>query len=149
MTWTIAPFSTNRLLKREVGHWQKRSCVMGVICQLLQTISSGTCRNRRVCKICKQKHPTGLYDVHQREYLGASSVLVVSNFAEMDMKCASTGIPAKIISMCVVPVKIGHVVTQKEVSTLAMLDNCSQGTFMKESIKEKLGISGRKTEITI
>ena len=87
--------------------------------------------------------------MHQREYLGASSVLVVSNFAEMDMKCASTGIPAKIISMCVVPVKIGHVVTQKEVSTLAMLDNCSQGTFMKESIKEKLGISGRKTEITI
>ena len=143
MTWTIAPFSTNRLLKREVGHWQKRSCVMGVICQLLQTISSGTCRNRRVCKICKQKHPTGLYGVE------ASSVLVVSNFAEMDMKCASAGIAAKIISMCVVPVKIGHVVTQKEVSTLAMLDNCSQGTFMKESIKEKLGISGRKTEITI
>ena len=31
-------FSKNRLLKREVGHWQKRSCVMGVIFQLLQTL---------------------------------------------------------------------------------------------------------------
>ena len=38
MTWTIAPFLTDRLLKREVGHWQKRSCFMGVICQLLETI---------------------------------------------------------------------------------------------------------------
>ena len=31
MTWTIAPFSTNRPLKREVGNWQKKSCAMGVI----------------------------------------------------------------------------------------------------------------------
>ena len=38
MTWTIALFSTNRLSKREIGHWQKGSCVMGVIYQLLQTI---------------------------------------------------------------------------------------------------------------
>ena len=38
MTWTIALFLTDRLLKREVGHWQKRSCFMGVIRQLLETI---------------------------------------------------------------------------------------------------------------
>ena len=37
MTWTIAPFQKT-LLKREVGHWQKRSCVMGVIFQLLQIL---------------------------------------------------------------------------------------------------------------
>ena len=85
----------------------------------------------------------------ENDNLGASSVPVVNNFAEMDLKCASAGIPAKIISMCVVPVIIGHVGTKKEVSTLAMLDKYSQGTFMKESIKKKLGISGRKTEITI
>ena len=36
--WTVAPSSINRLLKTEVGNWQKRSCVMGGICQLLQTI---------------------------------------------------------------------------------------------------------------
>ena len=85
----------------------------------------------------------------ENDNLGASSVQVVSNFAEMDMKCASAKIPAKIISMCVVPVKIGHVRTKKEVSRLAILSNCSQRTFMKENIKKKLGISGRKTEITI
>ena len=122
------------------------------------------CSNRRICKICNQKHPTGLHgyvpkrrdrsnsattssaNPIENDNLRASSVPVVSNFAEMEMKCASAGIPAKIISMCVVPAKIGHVHTKKEVSTLAMLDSCSQGTFMKGSIKEKIGISGKKTE---
>ena len=85
----------------------------------------------------------------ENDSLGADSVSVVSNFAEMDMKYASTGIPDKIISMCVVLVKIGHVGTKKEVSTIAMLDSCSQGTFMKESIKKKLGVTGSKTEIMI
>ena len=127
-----------------------------------------TCSNKRICKICNQKHPTGLHgyvpkrrggskisattsvaNPIENDNLGASRVPVVSNFAEMDTNCASTGIPAKIISMCVVPVKIGHVGTKKEVSTLVMLDNCSQGTFMREGIKKKLGISGKKTEITI
>ena len=127
-----------------------------------------TCINRRICKMCNQKHPTGLHgyvpkrrgrsnisattsaaNPIENDNLGASSVPVVCNFAEIDMKCASIGIPAKIISMHVVPVKIGHVGTKKEVSTLAMLDNYSHGTFMKESIKKKLGVSGRKTKITI
>ena len=44
---------------------------------------------------------------------------------------------------------ICHVGAKKEVSTLAILDNCSRGTLMKEIILKKLGISGRKTEITI
>ena len=92
-----------------------------------------SCSDRRVCKICNQKHPTGLHayvpkrrvrsniattssaNPIENDNLGASSVPVVNNFAEMDLKCASGGIPAKIISMCVVPVKIGLVGTKKEV----------------------------------
>ena len=81
--------------------------------------------------------------------LGASCVQVFINFTQMDTRCASAGITAKIISMCVVPVKFGLFRTKEKVSTLAMVDNYSQGTFMKESIKKKLGINGNKTEITI
>ena len=51
--------------------------------------------------------------------------------------------------MGVAPVKIGHVGTKEEVSSPAMLDNYSQGTFIKESINKKLGVSARKNEITI
>ena len=85
----------------------------------------------------------------ENDNLGASRMPVFSNLTEMDMKCASAGILAKIISMCIAPVKIGHAGAKKEVSTLAMLDNCSHGTFMKESIQKNLVISGRKTKITM
>ena len=51
--------------------------------------------------------------------------------------------------MCVVPVKFSHATTKKEVPTLAMLDNCSQGTFLKQRIKGRLDISGRKTDVFI
>ena len=60
---------------------------------------------------------------------GDVNTLLQSNFAEIDVKCASTGFPANIISMCIVPVKLSHAKTKKEVSTLSMLDKCSQGTF--------------------
>ena len=85
----------------------------------------------------------------ETEYTKQSNCPICGGKHDMDY-CTifnkQTGIPAKIISMCVVPVKIGHVGTKTEVSTLTMLDNCSQGAFMKESIKK---IRGRKTEITI
>ena len=145
----------------------KRNLCYGCYMPITADHNVRNCSNRRVCKICNQKHPTSLHGYVQKrrdgsniattssanpienDNLGGSSLPVVNNFAEMDLKCTSAGIPAKIISMCVISVKIGHVGTKKEVSTLDMLDNCSQGTFMKESIKRKLGISGRKTEITI
>ena len=46
-------------------------------------------------------------------------------------------------------IKFTHAGTKKEVSKFAMLDNCSQGCFIKNKIRERLGASGRKTEIII
>ena len=123
-----------------------------------------SCINRRICKMYNQTglHPcapkrigrnnsvtTSVANPIENDNLGASRMPVFSNLTEMDMKCASAGILAKIISMCIAPVKIGHAGAKKEVSTLAMLDNCSHGTFMKESIQKNLVISGRKTKITM
>ena len=62
---------------------------------------------------------------------GDVNTLLQSNMAEVDVKYASTDFPANIINMCVVPFKLSHVKTKKEVSTLAMLDSCSQETFLK------------------
>ena len=124
-----------------------------------------TCKTRITCKICNQKHPTGLHVcISKKKGINVNNgghstkghndgqdgnTLLQSNIAEVDVKCASTGFPANIISMCVVPVKLSHAKTKKDVPTLAMLDNCSQGTFLKQSIKDRLGISGRKTDIII
>ena len=50
----------------------------------------------------------------------------------------------EVISMCVVPVWVGHRNSRKMVKTYAMLGNCSQGSFIKDEIIENLGISSRK-----
>ena len=55
---------------------------------------------------------------------------------------------SEIINMYVVPVKI----IQKFdaiVKTYAMLENCSQATFVKECLLGYLGLRGRKTSIVI
>ena len=50
-----------------------------------------------------------------------------SNFAGMDLKSASSRITSNVISMCVVLAKVSYAGTKKQISTYAMLDNCSQG----------------------
>ena len=49
--------------------------------------------------------------------------------------------------MCVVPVWVGHRNSRKMVKTYTMLDNCSQGPFIKDEIIEDLGISDRKLKL--
>ena len=41
-----------------------------------------------------------------------------------------------------------HSKSKKEFSTYAMLENCSQGTFLKKDIQKKLGAVGREADIT-
>ena len=72
-----------------------------------------------------------------------------SNFAGMDLKSPSANITPNFISMCVLLVKVSYAGSKKQISTYAMLDNCSQGCFVKDSIRKNLGANGRKTEITI
>ena len=50
--------------------------------------------------------------------------------------------------MCTVPVKIRYVNKKKEVTTYALLDNCSQGTLVREDIR-KLEALGARTKITV
>ena len=47
------------------------------------------------------------------------------------------------INMCVVPIKVTHVETKREVSAFAILDNCSQGCFIERNIRKRHGASDR------
>ena len=49
----------------------------------------------------------------------------------------------------IVAVKIRYVNKRKEVTTYALLDNCSQGTFVREDIIHKLEASGARTKMTV
>ena len=53
------------------------------------------------------------------------------------------------INMCVVPVKVKHEHGANEVTIYAMLDNCSQGSFICDSLVKKLGVTGSKTTINL
>ena len=54
-----------------------------------------------------------------------------------------------VISMYVVPVQIRQPDSNKVLDTYAMLDNCSQSTFVKEEITEVIGITGAETRVTV
>ena len=52
------------------------------------------------------------------------------------------------MSMCVVPVKVKYG-SSPVAETYAMLDSCSEGTFIKKGLLKELKISGRNTNITV
>ena len=94
--------------------------------------------------ICKHSHPTVLHRYlpkkrqpnltsdHKVDVPPAEDKkLMTSNFTEMDIKCNSSSIESKVISMCTVPVKSNHSKSNKEVSTYPML-----GSFIKEDMEQ-------------
>ena len=98
-----------------------------------QDYNAETCKQRRTCKICKQSHPTclpGYLPKKKQSKVTSDSKdgvppvedkkLMTSNFAEMDIKCNSS-----------------------------MLNNCNQGTFIKEDIEKNLGAVSREADIAV
>ena len=47
----------------------------------------------------------------------------------------------EVISMCVESVQLRHCNYDKEMSTFALLDTCSQGTFVPDNLLKRLGLS--------
>ena len=56
---------------------------------------------------------------------------------------------SRVVSTCIVPVKVRHVHSGKEIQTYAMLDCCSKGTFICTDLARKLKADGIKTTIKI
>ena len=56
---------------------------------------------------------------------------------------------SQVISMSVVPVKLVHENSNTVISTHALLDNCSEGTFVRKSIVDMMEIDGTLTSINI
>ena len=116
-----------------------------------------TCNDREICHICKKKYPTGLHGYNPKQKarddnFSASevtqNVTFKNNCAKFDDLSCSASCSDEIVSMCIVPVKIRYVNKRKEVITYALLNNCSQGTFV-EDITHKLEVPGARTKITV
>ena len=57
------------------------------------------------------------------------------------LKCASVNTGAVVISMCAVPIKVQYGNSGKVLETHALLDSCSQGTFILETLINNLGVN--------
>ena len=115
------------------------------------------CPKRRTCKICLGKLPISLHSVQYKKKDGTTKKgssqhqqkSVTSNCANVDdIQCESIG-TEDVLSMYVVPVKVQHSQSDKEIITLAMLDTCSQGTFVIQILVEQLSIEGIPTSVEI
>ena len=71
----------------------------------------------------------------------------------MKSNCAGIGNAAtnlgEVIRMYVMSVQLRHCTSDKEVSTFALLDTCSQETFVTDDLLKKLGLSGARSLINI
>ena len=89
------------------------------------------CEGKRTCKTCGGLHPTSLHGV---------SFKVLAVHQEQGGS-----------AMCVVPVRLRHRTWEdKEIEVYALLDECSEGTFISKSLLEKFdeGIK-RKTSVEV
>ena len=142
MTWMTANFTMS---------FQK--LCYGCCREITSAHTARTCNNRRVCKVCQGKHPSGLhgYKTKRKKTDNDTDTTVEqeainSNYA--GIKNAAT-VVGEVISMCVVPVRLRHCNSQKEVKTYTLLDSCSQGTFVTERILKELDVTGVRTSINI
>ena len=105
-------------------------------------------KQRRVCDICRERHPTGLhgYKASKKNRTGDGNDSGKNNGS---LACAATKMTSNVLSMCVVPVKIKCSKSRKVLETYAMLDCCSQETFINSELAKKLRIGGTKTTIKV
>ena len=79
--------------------------------------------------------------------------LMWSNSADtpyrVDVECATVNTGGNVISTCVVLVNLRYSHSGKTAKTYALLDGCSQGTFMLEKLIRDFGVNGQKTSTTI
>ena len=138
--------------KRSKIFFKKKLCYG--CCQLIgDGHNSKTCTKGRKCRDCDGKHPTILHGLQLKKNDKSKSEKEIRK-KEVDkadstgLTCASTKMN-QVISISVVPVKVRSKLSNTEVRTWAMLDNCSQGSFVKKILLEELKVFGKNTTVTI
>ena len=64
-------------------------------------------------------------------------MLVIHNSNEKSIIYATTKMESRVVIMCVLPVKVRHVHSRKEIHTYAILYCCNQGTLINTDLAKK------------
>ena len=83
-------------------------------------------------------------DAQDSQMSNESDESVANSFADIKTLSTVEKHQRKVISMCIVPVKVKSAAQGKDILACAMLDNCSQGCFIQEALVKKMHTSGRK-----
>ena len=110
-----------------------------------------SCDNKRMCKVFSVNFLKVLHSLKIQKYKKKGNNEDTDNNERKaeEVKYALTNTRSDVIRMCIVPVQIRSKDTSKTVHFYALLDSCSQGTFILNQITNDLGISGRKTSLTM
>ena len=82
--------------------------------------------------MCNGKHPTTLHGYIRKGTKNNDQQEKESKEETKGIACSSVNAFTNVISMCVVSVKLQHKESGKTIETFALLDSCSQGTFVVE-----------------
>ena len=108
------------------------------------------CSSRRSSKVWNGKHVTTLHDyLRKKTAINSDKSLADNGKNQGGVKCASISTGTDAISMCVVPIKVQYGNSGKVLEIQALLDSCSEGTFVLERLINNLCEKGQKTSITI
>ena len=135
------------LQKRSKWLFQNKLCY-GCLSAISVNHNGRNCKNRKECKVCQKRHPTSLHGYEAEKSKAKQQDGNSSKESKVNVNCATANTKS-LISMCVVPVLVRHKLSNYIVKTYAMLDGCSQATFMQNKLLGALSLHGRKTSITV
>ena len=109
------------------------------------------------CRTCSGGHPTAVHsyirnrkeNTQDDQRSNENDESGTNSFANLKTLSTVEKHQTKVISMCIVPVKVKSAAQGNNVLTYAMLENCSQESFIQEALVKKIQEPGRKTTLNL
>ena len=133
-------------LNERIKILRKRKPFYGCLKPMAKDHNPKNCQRRLTCRICTAFHPTIPHGYVPKVKTNSSQSTVKPECSsrnvagEENVTCASVNgkFNVKVISMCVVPIKISHQNCKKIIRTYAMLNKYSQGSFIIQDLLKRL-----------
>ena len=144
-------------LKDKINFLSNKKYCFGCLEPMKPQHNAKTCDKRLNCRIYSGGHPTAKhgYVPKSKKYaqddrrINGNDGSVTNSFADLKTLSTVERHQTKVINMCIVPVKVKSAAQGKDVLTHAMLDNCSQGSFIQEALVKRMQTSGRKATLNL
>ena len=132
-------------LKDKINFLSKKKYCFGCLQPMKPQHNAKTCDKRLNCRTCSGGHPTTMHgyvpkrkkDAHDGQRSNGDDESVANSFIDLKTLSTTEKHQTKVISICIVPVRVKSAAQEKDVLTYAMLDNCSQRSFNSRSTSEE------------